>query len=50
MTKCCATCCWYEGFNGVCFNGDSKYCADFTKPENICKEWEGRNENEVSES
>ena len=21
MTKCCATCAWYEDFQGVCFNG-----------------------------
>ena len=23
MTKCCATCTWYEDFQGVCCNGDS---------------------------
>nr|DAM43877.1 MAG TPA: Protein of unknown function (DUF3027) [Caudoviricetes sp.] len=23
MTKCCATCAWYEDFQGVCCNGDS---------------------------
>ena len=39
MTKCCATCAWYEDFQGVCFNGDSPYCADFTEPEDACEEW-----------
>lgn len=29
MTKSCATCRWYEDFQGVCFNGDSPNCADF---------------------
>ena len=24
MTKCCATCAWYEDFQGVCFNGDRR--------------------------
>lgn len=32
MTKCCATCAWYEDFQGVCFNGASPYCADFAEP------------------
>lgn len=40
MTKCCATCAWYEDFQGVCFNGDSPYCADFTAPDQRCGEWE----------
>lgn len=40
MTKCCATCVWYEDFNGVCFNGDSPHCADFTQPDQRCIEWE----------
>ena len=40
MTKCCATCAWYEDFQGVCFNGDSPYCADFTEPDQRCREWE----------
>ena len=39
MTKCCATCAWYEDFQGVCFNGDSTHCADFTEPEDACEEW-----------
>ena len=42
MTKCCATCAWYEDYQGVCFNGDSPNCADFTGPEDVCEEWEGR--------
>ena len=39
VTKCCATCAWYEDFQGVCFNGDSTHCADFTEPEDACEEW-----------
>lgn len=40
MTKCCATCVWYEDFQGVCFNGGSPHCADFTEPDQRCREWE----------
>lgn len=39
-TKCCATCKWWEDFNGVCFNGYSPYRADFTDGESVCDEWE----------
>ena len=42
MTKCCATCAWYEDYQGVCYNGDSSYCADFTEPEDCCAEWKAR--------
>ena len=44
MTKCCATCAWYEDFQGVCCNGDSPHCADFTKPDQRCGEWEEKEE------
>jgi hypothetical protein len=40
MTKCCATCAWYEDFQGVCCNGDSPHRADFTDPDQRCREWE----------
>ena len=50
MTKPCVTCHWYTKYEGVCFNGDSPNCVDFTEPENSCECWEGRNEDEVSES
>ena len=40
MTKSCATCDWYEDYQGVCFNGDSPHCADFTESEKYCEEWE----------
>ena len=43
MSKCCATCDWYEDFQGVCFNGDSPNCADFTDPESCCEEWGEKN-------
>ena len=42
MNKCCETCDWYEDLQGVCFNGDSEYRADFTEPEDFCEAWEGR--------
>ena len=45
MIKCCATCAWYEDFQGVCFNGDSEYCADFIDPEDVCECWEEKEEN-----
>lgn len=46
----CATCVWYEDFQGVCFNGDSPNCADFTEPEQRCREWERKEaDHEVSE-
>lgn len=39
--KCCASCAWYEPFQGVCFHGDSPFCADFTEQEQACEKWEG---------
>ena len=39
MKRCCKTCKWYEDYQGVCFNGDSPYCADFTDPEDCCEAW-----------
>ena len=47
MDKHCATCNWYEDYQGVCFNGDSPHCADFIDADKVCEEWEGRNEDEV---
>ena len=44
MTKCCATCAWYEEYQGVCFNGDSPNCADFIDADEVCGEWEEKNE------
>ena len=40
MTKCCATCAWYEDFQGVCCKWDSPYCADFTESDQSCEHWE----------
>lgn len=48
MIKCCATCAWYEDYQGVCFNGDSEHRADFTEPEDGCECWEGIDEDEVA--
>ena len=44
----CATCAWYEDYQGVCFNGDSEHRADFTEPEDGCECWEGIDEDEVA--
>ena len=44
MTKCCVTCAWYEDYQGVCCNGDSPHCADFTEPDQRCREWERKEE------
>ena len=48
MDKRCATCDWYEDYQGVCFNGDSEHRADFTEPEDSCECWEGIDEDEVA--
>ena len=47
MNKHCATCRWYEDYQGVCFNGDSLNRADFTEPEDVCEFWEERGNNEI---
>ena len=44
LNKTCATCDWYEDYQGVCFNGDSPNCADFTDPEGVCEEWEEKDD------
>lgn len=40
----CYNCRWYEDFVGVCFNGDSPYCADFPPhpEETNCESYERR--------
>ena len=48
MKRCCKTCKWYEDYQGVCFNGDSEYCADFIDPGDVCECWEGIDEDEVA--
>ena len=40
IEKCCRTCAWHDYFSGVCVNGGSPYCADFTDMDKRCKEWE----------
>lgn len=42
MKQNCRSCAWYEDFQGVCFNGDSPHCADFTEPDTTCPAWEGK--------
>lgn len=34
--KICGFCDYWEPFQGVCFNGDSEYCADFTYSNDGC--------------
>lgn len=46
LNKTCATCAWYEDYQGVCFNGGSEHRADFTDPEDGCECWEGRKEDD----
>lgn len=36
----CDTCKWYEGFVGVCCNGESEHRADFRDPKESCEKWE----------
>lgn len=38
----CKTCRKHDNFTCVCFNGDSKHCADFTGSEFCCEFWEGK--------
>lgn len=40
--KCCKNCRKHDDFTWVCFNGDSKHCADFTGSEFCCEFWEGK--------
>lgn len=37
--KACKNCHWYEKYVGVCFNGDSEWCADTPDPEGVCEYW-----------
>lgn len=45
--KICGTCGTYEDFNGVCFNGDSENCADFTDADDTCDHWTPKKEAEA---
>ena len=44
MPKTCATCRWYEDYQGVCFNGDSPCRADFRDADQSCNYWEEKHE------
>lgn len=48
MTKTCATCDWYEDYQGVCCNGDSQHRADFMSADQGCEFWK-EDDHEVSE-
>ena len=41
--KTCDTCHWYEKYIGVCFNGNSEWCADYPDTNVGCKCWEEEN-------
>ena len=50
LNESCRNCKWYEDFLGVCFNGDSEWCADTPIcPEVGCKAW-GKKEEDNNES
>lgn len=52
MPNTCITCDKYDTFLGVCFNGDSEWCADtppFPETEG-CGCWEQRKEGEENET
>ncbi len=42
--KTCSNCKWHDRFSWVCYNGLSECRADFTDPDDVCKEWEKRDE------
>lgn len=44
--RVCRTCDFWEEWNGVCFNGNSQYCADFTEPDGSCPEHQERKDEE----
>lgn len=46
VDKSCSNCKWHDRFSWVCYNGLSERRANFTDPEDVCKEWEKR-ENEL---
>ncbi len=50
MTKCCATCAWYEDFQGVCCNGDSPHRADFMSADQSCEFWKEDDREQLSVS
>lgn len=39
MYKECRNCHYYEDFQGVCFNGESEDCCEFTDPGHSCPHW-----------
>ena len=46
LNKGCENCRWYEEFQGICCNGDSHNCADFTDKDDICEAWERKGNND----
>lgn len=46
----CCSCRWHDAFSWVCFNGLSERRADITDPEDNCKEWEKREDDDRKEN
>lgn len=42
VDKSCSNGKWHDRFSWVCYNGLSECQADFTDPDDVCKEWEMR--------
>lgn len=40
----CRLCKWYAEETGVCVNDASDWLADFVLPNNVCPEWEAKND------
>lgn len=50
MPKTCATCAWYEPFQGACCNGDSPHRADFMSADQSCEFWKEDDREQLSVS
>ena len=48
MTRCCATCAWYEDYQGVCFNGILRTVRIFADADQCCEGWEERKMSKVT--
>ena len=44
VDKSCSNCKWHDRFSWVCYNGLSECRADFTDPDDVCKEWEKKDD------
>ena len=44
--RTCGSCCWYEGYCGVCCNGRSEHRAEFMDEDDTCSKWSWEYEEE----